>query len=57
MPANAIQLSLLINLPDELRYNRTSGGAVEGNATELTAENKLCHSERPKPLLNRETSN
>lgn len=57
MPANGIQLSLLINLTDELQYNHTSGRAVEGNATELTAGNRLCHFERPKPLLNRETSN
>lgn len=36
MPANAIQLSLLINLTDELQYNHTSSRDVEGNATELT---------------------
>lgn len=57
MPANAIQLSLLINLPDELQYNHTSSRDVEENATELTVQKRLCHLERSKSLLSRETGN
>lgn len=41
MPANAIQLSLLINLPDELQDNHTSSKDVEENATEVTVQNRL----------------
>lgn len=48
MPANAIQLSLLINLPDELQDNHTSSTDVEENTTELTVQNRLCHLERSK---------
>lgn len=48
MPANAIQLSLLINLLDELQDNHTSSTDVEENATELTVQNRLCHLERSK---------
>lgn len=36
MPANVIQLSLLISLTDELQYNHTLSRDVEGNAIELT---------------------
>lgn len=50
MPANAIQLSLLINLPDELQDNHTSSTDVEENATELTVQNRLCHLQRSKPF-------
>lgn len=48
MPANAIQLSLLINLPDELQDNHTSSTDVEENTTELTVQNRLCHLKRSK---------
>lgn len=57
MPANAIQVNLLINLTDALLYNHTSSRDVDENATELTVQNRLYHSERPKSLLNRETCN